>query len=91
MKITLKFYFDDGSEIETDLLSENILDPSDPDDEPYDQEAIKANIPDVSFSAFLNEEQFFQWLEDPSCDVFFTDLMDESGNCLSARKSKRNK
>lgn len=91
MKITLKFYFDDGSEIETDLLSENILDPSDPDDEPYDQEAIKAIIPDVSFSAFLNEEQFFQWLEDPSCDVFFTDLMDERGNYLSARKSKRNK
>lgn len=89
MKVALKFYLDDGSEIETDLLSDKILDPSDPDDEPYDQEAIKANIPDVSFSAFLDREQFFQWLEDPSCDVFFSDLLDENGNCLSARKSNR--
>ena len=89
MKVALKFYLDDGSEIETDLLSDKILNPSDPDDEPYDQEAIKANIPDVSFSAFLDREQFFQWLEDPSCDVFFSDLLDENGSRLSARKSNR--
>lgn len=88
MKITMKFYFDDGSEIETDLLSEKAFEPYTRFDEPYDQEAIKANIPDVSFSAFLDSEQFFQWLEDPSSDVLFMDLVDESGNHLSARKSK---
>lgn len=79
VKVTMKFYFDDGSEAETDLLSEDFFTPEDPEDEPYDQEAIKSSVPDIDFMAFMDDDQFFDWLYDPSSDVHYTDLIDESG------------
>ena len=89
MKVTLKFYFDDGSEIESELYPEDWFepDPDDPDWEPCDQEAMKSNIPDIDFMAFIDDDKFFDWFFDPSGEVHYNDLFFDDGSFVSARVS----
>ncbi len=86
MKITMKFYFDDGSEIEEDVLSSDVLDPSDPEDVVFDQSIIKESAVDVPLAGFLDLDSFFAWLKDPDSLPFDLDFFENPNEYLTSIK-----
>ncbi len=79
VKITMKIYFDDGTELEEDVVTEKTLDPQSPEDQPYDQEAIKSTFPEISASRLADLEALFMFLEDPSSFYYWAMEEDENG------------
>ncbi len=61
MRVTMKIYFDDGSEEEQEIINKEVFE----DDSSFKQEGIQSNLKGLDLQSFVLVDDLLDWFYEP--------------------------